>query len=82
MEHQLDILKQKTLPQSATGKGSSQPTAISSPQNAGHQDQLWLQQANLDALDAFLNQAKGSGNNNPAMGKPGKTSKKWKLAQP
>ena len=79
MDHQLDMLKQKTLAQSATGKGSSQPAATSTPQSAGHQDQSWLQQADLDAADAFLNKlddtpAKGSGDNNHAMDKPSKTS--------
>ena len=36
MDHQLDMLKPKTLVQSAPGKGSSQPAATSTPQNASH----------------------------------------------
>ena len=32
-DHQLDMLKQKTLAKSTTGKGSSQPAATSMPQN-------------------------------------------------
>ena len=81
MDHQLDMLKQKTLAQSASGKSSSQPAATSTPKNASHQDQSWLQQADLDVADAFLNQmddtpAKGSGDNNHATDKSGKPSKK------
>ena len=87
MDHQLDMLKQKTLAQSTSGKSCSQSAATSTPQNTGHQDQSWLQQADLDAADAFLNQlddtpAKGSGDNNQAMDKSSKPSKKHKLAQP
>ena len=87
MDHQLDMLKQKTLAQYTSGKSSSQPAATSIPQNTGHQDQSWLQQADLDAADAFLNQlddtpVKGSGNNNQVMDKSSKSSKKCKLVQP
>ena len=79
-DHQLDMLRQKTLAQSTSGKSSSQPVATSTPQNAGHQDQSWLQQADLDAANAFLNQldetpAKGSGDNNHTMDKSSKPSK-------
>ena len=42
--HKLNMLRQKTLAQSTSGKSSSQPAAISTPQNASHQDQPWLQQ--------------------------------------
>ena len=75
------MLKQKSLAQSTTGKSSSQPAATSTPQNTGHHDQSWLQQADLDAADAFLNQlddtpAKGSGDNNHTTDKSSKTSKK------
>ena len=38
MDHQLDMLKQKTLVQFTTAKGSSQPTAASTPHSTGHQD--------------------------------------------
>ena len=81
MDHQLDMLKQKTLAQTALGKSSSQQVATSTPQNTGHQDQLWLQQADLDVANAFLSQlddtpARGSGNNNHAMDKCSKPSKK------
>ena len=38
-DHQLDMLKQKTLAQSTLGKSSGQPTATSTPQNTSHQDQ-------------------------------------------
>ena len=87
MDHQLDMLKQKTLAQSASGKSSSQPAAKSTPQNASHQDQSGLQQADSDAANAFLKQfddtpAKRSSNNNHAMDKSSKPSKKQKLAQP
>ena len=71
LDHQLDILKQKTLAQSTTGQGSSQPAVTSTPQNASHQDQSWLKQADLDAANAFLNQL----DDTPAKG-PSKTSKK------
>ena len=85
-DHQLDMLKQKTLAQSTSDKSSSKPAATSTPQTTGHQDQLWLQQADLDAADAFLNQlddtpVKGSGNNNQPTDKSSKPSKKCKLAQ-
>ena len=80
-DHQLDMLRQKTLAQSTSDKSSSQPAATSTPQNASHQDHSWLQQADLDAADAFLNQlvetpAKGSGGNNHATDKSSKTLKK------
>ena len=79
------MLKQKSLAQSAASKGSSQPAATSTPQNASHQDQSWLKQVDLDAADSFLNQlddtaAKGSGDNNHAMDKHSKAKKKWKPA--
>ena len=79
-DHKLDMLKQKTLAQSASGKSSSQPAATSTPQNTSHQDQSWLQQADLDAANAFLNQlddtpAKESGDNNHATDKSSKPSK-------
>ena len=65
-DHQLDLLKQKTIAQSTTTKATRQPAATSTPQNAGHSNQSWLQQADLDAADDFLNwlddtPAKGSG---------------------
>ena len=80
-DHQLDILRQKTLPQSASCKSSSQPVATSTPQNASHQGQSWLQQADLDTADAFLNQldetpVKGSGDNNHTMDKSSTPLKK------
>ena len=56
MDHLLHMLKQKTLAQSASGKNSSQPAATSTLQNASHEDQLLLQQADLDVADTFLNQ--------------------------
>ena len=52
-DHQLDLLKEKTIAQSTTTKAPRQPAAISTPQNAGHSDQSWLQQADLDVADAF-----------------------------
>ena len=81
MDHQLDMLKQKVSAQPASGKSSCQPVATSTPQNTGHQDQSWLQQADSDVADAFLNQldetpAKESGDNNHAMDKSSKPSKK------
>ena len=74
------------MAQSTSGKCSSQPAATSTPQNIGHQDQLWLQQAYLNVTDAFLNQlddtpAKGSRNNNQATDKSSKSSKKSKPVQ-
>ena len=53
----------------------------------GQQDQSWLQQADLDTVDAFLDQldeppAKGLDNHNQPMDKSSKSSKKWKPAQP
>ena len=54
--HQFDLLRQKTASQPALGKSSSQPVATSTPQTAAQQDQSWLQQADIDAADAFLNQ--------------------------
>ena len=79
-DHQLDMLKQKSLAQSTSEKSSSQPAATSTPQNTGHQDQSWLQKADLDVADTFLNQlddtpAKGSGDNNQAMDKSSKPFK-------
>ena len=86
-DQQLDMLKQKSLAQSTSGKSSSQPAATSTPQTTSHQDQSWLQQAELDAADAFLDQlddtpARGSGNNNQLTDKSSKPSKKCKLVQP
>ena len=80
-DHQLDMLKQKSLTQSTIGKGSSQPAATSTSQNTSHHDQSWLQQADLEAADTFLNQlddtpAKWSGDNNHTIDKSCKTSKK------
>ena len=81
------MLKQKSLAQSTSGKSSSQSAATSTPQTTGHQDQSWLQQADLDAADAFLNQLddtpmKGSGNNNQPTDKSSKPSKRCKPEQP
>ena len=86
-DHQLDLLKQKSLAQSTTNKSSRQPAVTSTPQNAGQADQSWLQQANLDAANAFLNQlddtqAKGAGDSQHIIDKPGKAAKKRKPAQP
>ena len=55
--------------QPTSGKSSNQPAATSTPQTMGQQAQSWLQQADLDAADAFLDQldetpAKGSYNHN------------------
>ena len=85
--HQLDLLKQKTIAQSTTTKAPRQPAATSTPQNAGHSDQSWLQQADLDVPDAFLNQlddtpAKGSCESQHAAYKTSKAAKKRKPAQP
>ena len=86
-DHQLDMLRQKTLAQSTLGKSSSQSVATSTPQTTSHQDQSWLQQADIDAADAFLNQlneipVKGSDNHNPPTDKSSKPFKKQKPAQP
>ena len=86
-DHQLDLLKQKSLAQSTTNKSSRQPAATSIPQNAGQADQSWLQQADLDVADAFLNQlddtpAKGASDSQHIADKPGKAAKKRKPAQP
>ena len=86
-DHQLDWLKQKTIAQSTTTKAPRQPAATSTLQNAGHSDQSWLQQADLDVADAFLNQlddtpAKGSSDSQHAIDKTSKPAKKWKPAQP
>ena len=87
MDHQLDMLKQKTLAQSTSGKSSSHPAATSTRRNTSHQDQSWLQQADLDVADAFLNQldntpAKRYCSNNQVTDKSSKSSKKCKLMQP
>ena len=80
-DHQLDLLRQKSSVQPTSGKSSNQPVATSMPQATGQQEQSWLQQADLDAADAFLDQldetpAKGSDNHNPPMDKCRKPSKK------
>ena len=87
MNHQLDMLKQKLLAQSTTGKSSSQPAATSTPQTTSHQDQSWLQQADLNTTDSVLNQldntpVKGSGDNSQLTDKSNKPSKKCKPVQP
>ena len=86
-DHQLDLLKQKSLAQSTINKGSRQPAATSTPQNFGQADQSWLQEADLDAADAFLNQlddtsANEAGDSQHSADKPGKATKKRKPAQP
>ena len=86
-DHQLDLLKQKSLAQSTTNKSSRQPAATSTPQNAGQADHSWLQQADLDTANAFLNQlddtpAKEGGDSQHIADKPGKAAKKMKPAQP
>ena len=86
-DHQLDLLKQKSLAQSTTNKSSRQPAATSTPQNASQANQSWLQQADLDAADTFLNQldetpAKGASNSQHIADKPSKAAKKRKPAQP
>ena len=83
-DHQL---KQKSLTQSTANKGSRQPAATSTPQNAGQADQSWLQEADLDAADTFLNQlddtpANGAGDSQHSADKPRKAAKKRKPAQP
>ena len=57
-----------------SGKNSNWPAATSTPQTTGQQDQLWLQQVDLDAVDAFLDQldetpAKGLDNHNQPVDK-------------
>ena len=52
-DHQLDLLKQQSLAQSTANKSSRQPAATSTPRSAGQADQSWLQQADLDAANAF-----------------------------
>ena len=86
-DHQLDVLKQKSLAQSTTNKSSGQPAATSIPQNAGQADQSWLQQADLDAADAFLNHLDGTSANGASdsqyiVDKPSKAAKKRKPTQP
>ena len=73
--------------QPTSGKSSNQPAATSTPQTMGQQDQSWLQQADMDVADEFLDQldetpAKGSDNHNQPVDKSSKPSKKWKPAQP
>ena len=73
--------------QPTSGKSSNQPAATSTPQTTGQQDQSWLQQADLDAADVYLDQldetpAKGSDSHNQPMHKPSKPFKKQKPAQP
>ena len=70
-----------------SGESSNQPAATSTPQTMGQQDQSWLQQADLDTVDAFLDQldetpAKGLDNHNQPVDKSSKPSKKRKPAQP
>ena len=86
-DHQLDLLKQKSLAQFTANKSSRQPAATSTSQNTGQADQSWLQQADLGDADAFLNQldytpAKGAGDSQHIADKPGKAAKKRKPAQP
>ena len=85
-DHQLDLLKQKFLAQFTTNKSSRQPAATNTSQNAGQADQSWLQKADLDAADAFLNQlddtpAKGASDSQHIAHKPSKAAKKRKPAQ-
>ena len=68
-------------------QSSSQPVVTSTPQPVAPQDQSWLQQADIDAADAFLNQldenpAKNTENITQQTDKSSKTSKKRKPAQP
>ena len=69
------------------GTGTNQLAATSTPQNASKKDHSWLQQADLDAADMFLDQldetpAGGSGDSNHAVEKSSKPSKKCKPSQP
>ena len=80
-DHQLDLLRQKSSVHPPSSKRSNQPVAASTPQAMGQQEQSWLQQADLDAADAFLDQldettAKRSDNHNPPMDKSSKPSRK------
>ena len=80
-DHQLDLLRQKSSVQPPSSKSSNQPVAPSTPQATGQQEQLWLQQADLEAMDAFLDQlddtpAKRSDSHNPPMDKSCKPSRK------
>ena len=86
-DHQLDLLRQKSSVHPPSGKSSNQPVAASTPQAIGQQEQSWLQQADLDAADAFLDQldetpAKRSDNHNSPMDMSSKPSRKQKPAQP
>ena len=86
-DHQLDILRQKASVKPTLGTGINQLAATSTPQNASKKDQSWLQQADLDAADMFLDQldetpAGGSGDSNHAVEKSSKPSKKCKPPQP
>ena len=84
-DHQLDLLHKKTAKQPTVAQSSDQPVATSTPQPVAAQDQSWLQQADIDAADAFLNQldetpAKSTENVTQQTDKSNKTSKKRKLA--
>ena len=80
-DQQFDLLIWKTSAQPTSGKGACQPAATSTPQIVTQQDQSWLQQADIDAADAFLNQlddtlAKGADSQKQPADKSSKTSKK------
>ena len=55
-DHQLDLLRQKSSVHPPSGKSSNHPVAASTPQATGQQEQSWLQQTDLDTVDAFLDQ--------------------------
>ena len=68
-DQQFDLLRWKASAQPTLGKGACQPAATSTPQIVTQQDQSWLQQADIDAADVFLNQlddtlAKGADSQN------------------
>ena len=80
-DHQLDLLRKKMAVQPAVGKSSSQPVAVSTPQTMAQHDQPWLQQADIDAADTFLDHlddtsSKGTDSHNQPAEKSSKSSKK------
>ena len=53
-DEQLAHLQQQSKNTKFSNKEGKQPVASSTPQSRGHFQQQWLQQAELDIADAFL----------------------------
>ena len=86
-DEQLALLQHQSSSKRSSDKEESLPTVAGTPQPSGNLQQQWLQQAELDVTDMFLDHlddtpAKHKGTPVVQSDRQSKTSKKWKNNQP